>query len=319
MTASTRTFTRPGARQDDLKMSSARSPRFDRHVRARNAVVVRSGFGLAALTALGLLLTSAKVDASPPIAPPRAVDLASYDGPNHHHVLAAPAPTLGTIGLLAPPVYAKRARDRTFDTSMGEVDPRVRMLPRTHRFRLAIHSQWVRLTRSFNESTQDYQRFHFAPMMLDLAYQAQFLKYAMVRLAVAAGGNVANTRNAMPGVLFPQAYVGVQTKILGLAFGYGFDWTIPPIPRATAPGTDQPEQPVIQRNHVVMGELSATSKIDRVAMTFSLAMGGVKSLLNHYETENKRFRFFLGLQVGVFFDGTIRREKKARKRAEGRQ
>jgi hypothetical protein len=273
--------------------------------------VVRSGFGLAALTALGLLLTSPQVHASPP---------ASSTTLTSNQVLAVPAPTLGTLGLLAPPpVFAKRGRDRTFDTSMGEVDPRARTLPRKHRFRLAIHSQYVRLTKTLNPVTNETTRFHFAPLMLDLAYQAQFLKYVMVRLAVAAGGNVANTRNAMPGVLFPQAYVGVQTKIMGIAFGYGFDWTIPPTIGAAAPGTNSLEQPVIQRNHVVMGELSATSKIDRVALTFSLAIGGVKSQLTHFETFNNRFRFFLGLQAGMFFDGTIRREKKARKRAAGQR
>jgi hypothetical protein len=285
--------------------------------------VVRSGFGLAALTALGLLLTSAKVEAAPPSAidlgPRPLVSATGEPRLQPQALLAAPGPTLGTIGLLAPPVYAKRSRDRTFDTSFGEVDPRTRTLPRKHRFRLAIHSQYVRLTRSPNIGTDGFTRFHYAPLMLDMAYQAQFLKYAMVRLAVAAGGNVANTRNAMPAVLFPQAYVGVQTKILGVAFGYGFDWTIPPIVGATAPGTNALEQPVIQRNHVVMGEVSATTKVDRVALTFSLSLGGIKSQLIHYSTTNNRFRFYIGLQAGVFFDGTIRREKKARKAAEGRR
>jgi hypothetical protein len=287
--------------------------------------VVRSGIGLAALTALGLLLTSAKVHASPPAATDSSTSSATDVVPDlaprlaPAQVLAAPAPTLGTIGLLAPPVYAKRSRDREFDTSLGEVDPRTRKLPRKHRFRLAIHSQYVRLTRSPNLVGDGFTRFHFAPLMIDLAYQAQFLKYVMVRLAVAAGGNVANSRNAMPAVVMPQAYVGAQTKVIGVAFGYGFDWTIPPIVGATAPGNNQLQQPVIVRNHVVMGELSATSKIDRVALTFSLAVGGIKSLLTHYGTVNNRFRFFLGLQAGVFFDGTIRREKKARKAAAGRR
>jgi hypothetical protein len=220
--------------------------------------------------------------------------------------------------LLSAPVQAKRARDRSFDTSLGEVDPRKRKLPRTHRFRLAIHSQYVRLTRTFDDNTDEYVRFHFAPIMLDVAYQAQFLKYAMVRLAVAAGGNVANSRNAMPGVLFPQAYVGVQTRVLGLAFGYGYDWAIPPTIGASDGSPNALLQPAMQRNHVVMGEVSATSRIDRVALTFSLTLGGVKSLLTHYDTVTNRFRFYLGLQAGVFFDGTIRREKKARKRATGR-
>ena len=231
------------------------------------------------------------------------------------------APTLlamtpAPAAFIAPPVLAKRAKDRKFDTTYGEVDPRIQNRPRTHRFRLTLHAQHVRLTQTVNPSTGESERFHFAPMMLDLGYQAQFLKYVMVRLAVAVGANVANTRNAMPLAVFPQGYVGFQSKIIGVAFGYGFDWTIPPNFHAAAVGSNTIEQPVITRNHVVMGELSATSKIDRVALTFSLAFGGVQSDLTHFSTSNRKFRPYLGLQAGMFFDGTIRREKKARKRAE---
>lgn len=297
-------------------------------------MLVRSGLGLSALVAIGLSLASASAGATPPseapgerieqlVDAPAAVLAAPRLGGITLSGLAGEVPALAlqpraVPALLGPPVYAKRSRERSFDTSMGEVDPRKRKLPRTHRFRLAFHSQYVRLTRTLDPTTDEFQRFHFAPLMLDVAYQAQFLKYAMVRLAVAAGGNVANSRNAMPGVVFPQAYVGVQTRVLGLAFGYGFDWTIPPTIGATDGSPNALVQPVMQRNHVVMGELSATSRIDRVALTFSLAIGGVKSLLTHYDTVTNRFRFYLGLQAGVFFDGTIRREKKARKRATGR-
>jgi hypothetical protein len=224
----------------------------------------------------------------------------------------------GPAALIAPPpVIAKRASERTFDTSLGERDPRVKQRPRTHRFRLALHSQWVRLPRAVDDKGNS-TRFHYAPLMLDLAYQAQFLKFVMVRLAVAAGGNVANSRHAMPGVVYPQIYAGYQGKTLGVALGYGFIWTIPPNFGATNPqdGPGALRQPVITRNHVVMGELSATSKIDRVALTFSLAIGGVQSDLSHYEAVNRKWRFYLGLQMGMYFDGTIRRERKARKKAE---
>lgn len=302
-------------------------------------MLVRSGLGLSALMAIGLSLASTRAHATPPsdtpvdteaelaldqppeLAAPQlgAVGLAGLAGEVPALALHARVPALpSTPALLGAPVVAKRARDRSFDTSMGEVDPRKRKLPRTHRFRLAIHSQYVRLTRTLDPTTDEYVRFHFAPLMLDVAYQAQFLKYAMVRLAVAAGGNIANSRNAMPGVLFPQAYVGVQTRVLGLAFGYGYDWAIPPTIGATDGSPSALQQPAMQRNHVVMGEVSATSRIDRVALTFSLTLGGVKSLLTHYDTVTNRFRFYLGLQAGVFFDGTIRREKKARKRVTGR-
>jgi hypothetical protein len=228
--------------------------------------------------------------------------------------LAALPPSAAT--LFAPTILAKRARDRAFDTSMGERDPRVRNRPRTHRFRLALTAHWVRLTQTQNPDTGEFERFHYAPMYLDLAYQAQFLKYVMVRLAVGVGGNVANSRNAMPLSVFPQAYLGYQGKIVGVALGYGFDWTIPPVFDAKASTKYALEQPVITRNHVVMGELSATSRIDRVALTFSFSVGGIQSDLSHFNTYNRKWRPYLGFGFGAFFDGSKRREKKALKKAE---
>ncbi|EDM77351.1 hypothetical protein PPSIR1_09775 [Plesiocystis pacifica SIR-1] len=249
---------------------------------------------------------------------PELADLPALPELVEPRLSAPPAMPAMFVGL--PPIAAKRSRDRNFDTSMGEVDPRGRELPRTHRFRLTLHAHYVRLTRAFNDNTQEFERFHYAPMHLDLGYQAQFLKYVMVRLALGIGGNVANTRNAQPVSLFPQAYVGVQGKVVGAAFGYGFDWTLASGPRRLAPLSTALEQPWISRNHVVMGEFSVTSRIDRTALTFALAVGGMQSQLIHYAENNKRFRFYLGLHAGAFFDGTKRREKRARKRveAEGR-
>jgi len=250
-----------------------------------------------------------------PETPPIAEPLLELERPT----LLAYVP--GPATLLAPvPIYAKRSRERTFDTSAGERDPRTRQRPRTHRFRLAIHAQHVRLPRAQNDFGTS-TRFHFAPLMLDLAYQAQFLKFVMVRLAIAAGANVANSRHAMPINVFPQLYAGYQGKIIGVAFGYGFDWTIPPILYAVVDPTlserDAVPQPAITRNHIVMGELSATTKIDRVAMTFSLALGGIQSDLTQFEQfQGRKWRMYLGLQAGVYFDGTIRRERRARKKAE---
>jgi hypothetical protein len=285
--------------------------------------------------ATALLLTPTLAQASEPDSPESPALEGPLEGPARADALADMAETAGVASFALeqpalldylpgpaafigpPPVHAKRARERKFDTSMGETDPRTRQRPRTHRFRLAIHAQHVRLTRTQNTETGELVRFHYAPMMLDLAYQAQFLKFVMVRLAVAAGYNVANTRHGMPGTLFPQIYAGYSGKIIGLAFGYGFDWTIPPTFQATDPSAPSSlQEPVITRNHVVMGELSATSKIDRVAMTFALALGGIQSDISHYDLNNRKWRLYLGLQAGVYFDGTIRREKKARKKAE---
>jgi hypothetical protein len=228
--------------------------------------------------------------------------------------LAALPPSAAT--LFAPTILAKRARERAFDTSMGERDPRKRSRPRTHRFRLALAAHWVRLTQTQNPDTGEVVRFHYAPMYLDLAYQAQFLKFVMVRLAVGLGANVANSRNAMPVSVFPQMYLGYQGKTVGVAFGYGFDWTIPPTFGARSNANDPLEQPVITRNHVVMGELSATSRIDRVALTFSLAVGGIQSDLTHFDTYNRKWRPYFGFGFGAFFDGSKRREKKALQKAE---
>ncbi|MCA9682600.1 MAG: hypothetical protein KC457_10425 [Myxococcales bacterium] len=237
--------------------------------------------------------------------------------PLHTPTLTAYPPLYA--GFALPPIQAARGKAKPFDTSHGEVDPRVKKVPRTHRFRLALHAHWVRLTRTQNPTTGEFERFHYAPMHIDLAYQAQFLKWVMVRVAVGIGANVANSRNSMPVSVFPQAFAGYQGKTAGVAFGYGFDWTIPPIDGASSPSSSfSLEQPVIRRNHVVMGEVSVTSRIDRVALTFALNIGGMKSRLTHFAEANNRFRLYLGLSAGAFFDGTIRREKKARKAAEKR-
>lgn len=272
-------------------------------------VLLAGSLGL--LFILSLLPRVAQADdpESPAVRPP-PVPIFELEQPS----LAALPPSAAT--LFAPTILAKRARDRTFDTSMGETDPRVRSRPRTHRFRLALAAHWVRLTQAADPVTGEVRRFHYAPMYIDLGYQAQFLKYVMVRLAVGIGGNVANSRQAMPVSVFPQGYLGYQGKIVGLAFGYGFDWTIPPNFRVTSGPSDELQQPVITRNHVVMGELSATSRIDRVALTFSFSVGGIQSDLTHYETYNRKFRPYLGFGFGAYFDGSKRREKKALKKAE---
>jgi len=294
--------------------------------RAGPAVWVRPGLLSALAWILAALLSTSSTPARASTDPeplgaelegPRALDSRAraasltLDRPALTALPVRPAAFLPT-----PPVQAKRSKDREFDTSLGETDPRKRGLPRTHRFRLTLHAQWVRLSRTQNPATGEFERFHFAPLMIDMAYQAQFLKYVMVRLAVAVGANPANTRNAMPLAVFPQGYVGFQHKLIGLAFGYGFDWTIPPTFEATSNAATALEQPVITRNHVVMGELSLTSRIDKVALTFSLAIGGIQSDLSHFSTNNRKWRPYFGFQAGGFFDGTKRRERKARKRAE---
>ncbi|GEM_PF-1559988 len=277
-----------------------------------------------ALGFAALILTSVPAQAAEPSAelegPSAPLDTGALSELHSQLQLGTPVLTAPPAmpAMLQVPILAARGKPREFDTSKGEVDPRHRARPRRHRFRLAIHSHWVRLTQTLNPQTNETERFHYAPMHLDLAYQAQFLKWMMVRVALGVGGNVANTRNAMPVSIFPQLYLGYQGKVAGVAFGYGFDWTAAAGDGRSANGSFTLEQPVIRNNHVVTGEFSVTSRIDKVALTFALAVGGMQSQLTHFAEANKRFRFYLGLHAGVFFDGTRRREKRALKHANSR-
>ncbi|HFE45553.1 MAG TPA: hypothetical protein ENJ18_08665, partial [Nannocystis exedens] len=85
----------------------------------------------------------------------------------------------------------------------GIDDPRLRKLPRRHRFRLALMTDYVRATKACNADGSRCTRFHYAPLLLDFAYQLQFLRYAMVRPSLGLGGNVGNNRNAVPVAIQP--------------------------------------------------------------------------------------------------------------------
>jgi hypothetical protein len=216
--------------------------------------------------------------------------------------------------LLAAALVAPTARagekDKKFDESEGFVDPRTRDLPRTHRFRLAIMGGYIRLTQASNDDGET-QRFHFAPLVLDAGYQAQFARYLMARISVAAGGNVANSRNAMPGVVFPRAHFGFQGKMFGFAATYGFMATFPITPNATDGRSQSLGQPAIANNHVIGGEPSFTTRVDRVALTIALGVSGVRSQLSHYNLSGTRWYPMFTLGFGAYFDGTLRRARRA--------
>src|SRR5512134_3649569 len=70
------------------------------------------------------------------------------------------------------------------------VDPRKRQLPPRHRFRLGMEVGYMRLSAAVDADTGESQRFHFVPLTASFAYQAQFLKRAMIRPELCLGPNV---------------------------------------------------------------------------------------------------------------------------------
>ena len=215
-----------------------------------------------------------------------------------------------TAGLTLPaPAQAAPEEDKEFDASQGFVDPRLRKLPRTHRFRLALSSNYIRLS-SATDDAGNSTRFRFAPVMLDVGYQAQFARYLMARLAVGFGANVANSRHAMPVVLLPKAYFGFQGKLFGLAATYGFMYPFPQTPNATDGRDSSLGQPVISKNHVIGGEASFTTRVDRMALSLAVGGAGVKSVLQHYQLAGPRWYPMLMISFGAYFDGSMIREKR---------
>lgn len=220
---------------------------------------------------------------------------------------------LGLLAALALPASVSAAGPKKeFDESEGFTDPRKRDFPRTHRFRLALDGQYIRLTQAADENGNS-QRFHYAPLMIDVAYQAHFAKYLMARIAFAFGGNVANSRNAMPLVILPKAYFGFQGKMFGLAPYYGFMYPFPQRPNATDGRSRSLGQPVISNNHVIGGEASFTSRIDRVALTLAIGAAAVRSQLTHYDLAGTRWNPMFTLSIGAYFDGSIIRARRGDK------
>jgi hypothetical protein len=231
---------------------------------------------------------------------------------------AARLAVFGVAAALAFPPNARAAdKKREFDESGGFVDPRKRKLPRTHRFRVALSSNYIRLSAA-SDMEGNRTQFHYAPLMVDLGYQAQFAKYLMARIAFAFGGNIANSRNAMPLVILPKAYFGFQGKLFGLAATYGFMYPFPQIPEADDGHQDSLGQPVIDNNHVVGGEASFTTRVDRVALSLAVGGAAVNSQLQHYDLSGARWYPMLILGFGVYFDGGILRERRARERERQR-
>lgn len=182
----------------------------------------------------------------------------------------------------------------------GIDDPRARSLPRRHRFRLALMADYVRATKACNGSGTRCTRFHYAPLLLDFAYQLQFLRYAMLRPSLGIGANVGNSRNAMPIAVQPGLHAGYQGSFLGVAFGYSYVLAFPSNANANN-GRGGIGQPAYWNNHVVAGEVSVTTKIDRGALNLGLRVGGMKSSLTHFDIAEVRWSPIVTITAGWFF------------------
>lgn len=213
---------------------------------------------------------------------------------------------------------SESAADDDSDLGPGVADPRKRRLPRRHRFRMAFQLDYVRLSAAVNDAGET-QRFHYLPLQLDFAYQLQFLRYMMIRPSFAIGGNPANTAEAMPAVVHPQIFGGFSGKGFGVALGYGYLHPFPARKDVISDTRGGLGQPIITANHAVRGELSYTTRVDdRGALSFGLRLGGVKSHIQHYELDERSWRFMLGATVGWYFGSGRKSEERQRERERER-
>ena len=180
------------------------------------------------------------------------------------------AMSMGLAVMLSAP--EARAAGPKYEAEDGTVDPRKRELPRRHRFRLALEGSHIRLTSAQSSTDGSFTRFHWAPLMLDASYQLQFAKVLMLRPGFAAGLNVANSRYAMPAVFSPRFFTGYQGRHAGIAAGYVYYATGYPgltVENGADGRDDSIGGPRIWNAHGVLGELSFTSRIDGIAISFA--------------------------------------------------
>lgn len=220
--------------------------------------------------------------------------------------------------LMLPAIAAAKGKSESLEDA-GFFDPRRRQLPAAHRFRLGLSLYYVRLSAAVDPDTGETQRFHYVPLGLSFAYQAQFAKYLMVRPELVVGGNVANTMEAMPVLVHPQVHLGYQGSVIGVALGYG--WFSPPVRNKDAVSEVRGGlgQPVITNNHHVGGEVSLTTRVDRGALSAQLRVHGIKSRTQHFELDNKRWRAMLMLNLGWYFGSGEKQRQRAAARQQDRR
>lgn len=219
------------------------------------------------------------------------------------------AAALALVSLASAEVHARRAT-RAELAAAGISDPRVRQPPPRHRLRLSLLADYVKASAALGRDGK-LTRFHYAPLMLDIAYQVQVFEHAMIRPSLAIGGNVANSRNAMPGAIQPGLFAGYQGSLLGVAVGYSYLAPVPATANAVN-GHGGAAQPVLYNNHLLQAELSFTTRVDRGALNFAIRGGAMKSHLVHLNIDKKRWSGCLTLSAGWFFElGGRRRRNRA--------
>ncbi len=220
------------------------------------------------------------------------------------------AAALALVSLASAEVQARRATRAELEAA-GLTDPRTRTPPPRHRLRLSLLADYVKASSALGRDNK-ITRFHYAPLMLDVAYQVQVFTHVMIRPSIAVGGNVANSRNAMPGAIQPGLFAGYQGSLLGVAAGYSYLAPFPAIANADN-GHGGVAQPVLYNNHLLQLELSLTTRVDRGALNFAIRGGAMRSHLLHLDLDNKkRWAGCLTLSAGWFFElGARRRRNRA--------
>lgn len=204
------------------------------------------------------------------------------------------------------------------DAQTGFIDPRVRQPHPRHRFRLGLELGYMRLSAAIDADTGEKQRFHYIPLTADFAYQANFLKFLMVRPSLGLGTNVGNTIEAMPIVIHPQLHTGYQGKIVGAALGFG--WFGSPINRKDVISAQRGGlgEPVSTNNWHIGGEVNFTTRIDRGALSIFLRGMGVNGRTQHFELDKRRWRFMFTFNIGWFFGDGSKQLARQRARRQAR-
>jgi hypothetical protein len=223
---------------------------------------------------------------------------------------------LGSL-VVPPRVAHARAQDGEDVEDPTFVDPRKRQLPPPHRFRLGLEIGYMRLSAAVDADTGEKQRFHFVPMLASFAYQAQFLKRAMVRPELGMGVNLGNTIEAMPFIIHPQFHIGYQGALVGAAVGYGYFHPIPARKDVISENRGGLGQPVTLHNHHIGGELSFTTRVDKGALSFILRVMGVNGRTQHFDLNKRRWRFMFTFNMGWYFGtGAKQRARQEQRRRE---
>ena len=227
------------------------------------------------------------------------------------------------LACLGAPTLAQAAPDDASaedPADEGFFDPRKRLLPRKHRFRLGVQLDYMRLSAAVDEESGRVQRFHFIPLQLDFAYQARIRDYLMIRPSLAIGGNPGNTLEAMPLVIHPQIYSGFQGRLVGVALGYGYLGAPIQNKDATSEIRGGLGQPILSNAHQIGGELSFTTRVHRSRdsapgageLSILLLVSGVNGRTRHFDIDSRRWRAMFTFGLGWYFgDGRRARARRA--------